>query len=185
MTMAGRPISGRISGRKVTTAVTMTVLVAVLVTMAVLGFSQLTAPLPGTGSSTSTGCSGAEKRVQTFLGRSEVQVSVFNAGTRKGLASTTLMKIEAAGFRAGDAGNAPSGTRVRRVRVWTTETGDPAARLVARALGRRTLVEVTRKDLGPGVDVLVGDQFTDLDPRAAERIRLTKPVKTCTQGDGG
>lgn len=171
------------SGRKVTTAVTMSVLVVVLVAMAVLGFSQLTAPLPGTGSSSSASCSEAKKQVQAFLKRSEVQVSVFNAGTQKGLASTTLMKIEEAGFRAGEAGNAPSGTRVGRVRVWTTETDDPAAKLVARALGRRTRIEVTEKDLGPGVDVLVGNQFTDLDPRAAKRIRLTRPVETCTQAD--
>lgn len=171
------------SRRKVTTAVTMSVLVVVLVTMAVLGFSQLTAPLPGTGSSSPTSCSEAEKQVQTFLRRSEVQVSVFNAGTQKGLASTTLEKIEEAGFRAGNAGNAPPGSEVRRALVRTTETDDPAAALVAQALGRRTKVEVTRADLGPGVDVLVGDLFGELDPGAAKRIKLTQPVETCIQVD--
>lgn len=170
------------SGRKITTTVTMSVLVVVLVTMAVLGFSQLTEPLPA-GPSSSTSCSDAEKQVQAFLKRREVQVSVFNAGTKRGLASATLEKIEEGGFRAGNSGNAPANAKVRRALVWTTEPDDPAAALVAKALGRRTKVEVTTTDLGPGVDVLVGNRFKGLNPRAAKRIKLTQPVETCVQVD--
>jgi hypothetical protein len=171
-----------VSGRRLTTAVTLLVLLVILVGMAVYGFRQLTAPLGGAASDP-LGCSGAETQVEKFLTRSEVQVSVYNAGSTNGLAGTTLEKVEAAGFKAGNAGNAPTSAEVRRAIVWTTEADDPAAALVARAFGRRTKVEVTDTDLGPGVDVLVGDRFSGLDPKAPKRIRLADPVKTCVQVD--
>ncbi|MET0997160.1 MAG: LytR C-terminal domain-containing protein [Marmoricola sp.] len=170
------------SGRRLTTAVTLVVLLGVLAAMAVYGFRELTAPLPGAPSANQT-CSEAEKQVQEFIQRGEVQVSVFNAGTKEGLAGTTLQSVEDAGFRAGNAGNAPRTTKVPRAVVWTTEENDTAATLVARAFGRRTPVQVTETDLGPGVDVLVGNRFRGLDPRAPKRIRLPAPVEKCIQVD--
>lgn len=168
-------------GRKLTTAVTMTVLLVVLVGMAVFGFRALTQPVDrATAVET---CSEVEKEVQDFLRRSEVQVSIFNAGTKEGLASSTLAEVEEAGFRAGNAGNAPQSAEVPRAVVWTTERDDPAAQLVARAFGRRVQVEVTETDLGPGVDVLVGDRFRGLDPKAPRRIKLADPVETCVPVD--
>ena len=67
--------------------------------------------------------------------------------------------------------------------VWTTKPNDPAARLVALAVGGRTPVVVTKTDLGPGIDVLVGNRFNKLDKSAAKRIRLAQPVETCIQVD--
>src|SRR4051794_8943984 len=119
--------------------------------MAVYGVKSALAPLPGASSADPT-CSGTEKQVQQYLKRSDVQVSVFNAGTRGGLAGDTLDKVEAAGFKAGNAGNAPKSVTVRRALVWTTEPNDPAAKLVALAFGKGTRVEVTETDLGPGID---------------------------------
>lgn len=166
------------SGRRLTTGITLVALLVVLGGMAVYGVKSALAPLPGS-SAKSTTCSGTEKQVKEFLKRSEVQVSVFNAGTRSGLAGTTLDQIEAAGFRAGNAGNAPGTAEVRRAIVWTTQPNDSAARLVALALGRGTQVEVTQTDLGPGIDVLVGDKFRGLDKKAVKQIRLPRPVETC------
>ncbi len=170
------------TGRRLTTAVTLLVLMGVLAAMAVYGFRELTAPLPGAPSGNET-CSEAEKQVQEFINRSDVQVSVFNAGTKEGLAGTTLQSVEDAGFRAGNAGNAPKTTKVPRAVVWTTEANDPAATLVAQAFGRRTKVQVTETDLGPGIDVLVGNRFKGLDPKAPRRIKLPAPVETCIQVD--
>jgi LytR cell envelope-related transcriptional attenuator len=167
-----------VSGRSVTTAVTLVVLLVVLGGMAVYGFREFTAPLPNPPSAEQT-CSGAEKQVKKVLRRGEVQVSVFNAGTRRGFAGSTLEQAEEAGFRAGNAGNAPTSAQVRRAVVWTTEADDPAAKLVALAFGRRTRVQVTEADLGPGVDVLVGDRFPGLDPKAPRQIPLPAPVETC------
>lgn len=166
------------SARRITTAVTLVVLLLVLGAMAVYGYKELTSPLPGRTPEAKS-CAAAPKQIRGFLTRSEVQVSVFNAGTRAGLASATLDKVEAAGFRAGNAGNAPPSAGVRRVVVWTTKTDDPEAALVAKAFGPRTRVEVTPTDLGPGVDVLVGNRFQKLDAGAPKRIRLAAPISTC------
>ena len=170
------------SRRRLTTAVTLLVLLAVLCGMAYYGFREFTAPLPGRPSSGET-CSDVEKEVQGFIKRGEVQVSVFNAGTREGLAGTTLEKVEEAGFRAGNAGNAPKNAKVRRALVWTTEKDDSAASLVALAFGRGTRVVVTEADLGPGIDVLVGNRFKGLNPKAPKQIRLATPVEKCIPVD--
>lgn len=169
-------------GRRLTTAVTLGVLLVVLGAMAVIGFQQLTAPLPGAPSAQET-CSEAETEVQQFIKRSDVQVSVFNAGSREGLAGSTLERVEEAGFRAGNSGNAPNSARVRRAVVWTTEPDDRSARLVALAFGKRTRVVETDKDLGPGVDVLVGNRFGRLDPQAPRRIKLPQSVESCIPVD--
>jgi LytR cell envelope-related transcriptional attenuator len=170
-----------VSARRVTTGVTLLVLVLVLGGMAIYGVKAALAPLPGDSSSKDKPCSATEKEVKQFLRRSEVQVSVFNAGTRGGLAGQTLDKIEAAGFVAGNAGNAPRSAQVRRAVVWTTQPNDPSAKLVALALGRGTRIEVTETDLGPGVDVLVGNSFGGLAKKAPQQIRLPKPIETCVE----
>jgi hypothetical protein len=162
--------------------VTLGVLLVVLAAMGLIGFQQLTAPLPGAPSAKET-CSGAEKQVQQFIRRNQVQVSVFNAGSREGLAGTTLEKVEEAGFRAGNSGNAPGGAKVRRAVVWTTDASDRSARLVALAFGPRVKVRVTEQDLGPGVDVLVGNRFRGLNPKAPKRIRLPQAVESCVPVD--
>jgi hypothetical protein len=66
--------------------------------------------------------------------------------------------------------------------VWTTKDDDYSAKLVALAFGPQTQVEVTKTDLGPGVDVLVGNAFKGLAGKAATRIRLPEPVETCIEG---
>jgi hypothetical protein len=157
-------------------------LVVVLAGMAVYGFKSALAPLPG-GKAADPTCSGTEKQVQKYLKRSDVQVSVYNAGSRSGLAGQTLEKFDAAGFKAGNAGNAPGAAEVRRAVVWTTQPNDASARLVALALGRGTRIEVTETDLGPGIDVLVGNRFRGLDRRAPQRVLLARPVETCIEVD--
>lgn len=174
-----------LSTRRIVTGVTLVVLLVVLAGMAVYGFKAATAPLPGRSASpTKKPCTAAGKQVQRFVSRGQVQVSVFNAGTQSGLAGTTLQKLEDAGFRGGNAGNAPGNARVRRAVVWTTLPNDSSARLVALSLGRGTRVQVVTGDLGPGVDVLVGNQFGSLDGKAPNRVRLTRPVETCVDVGG-
>lgn len=79
----------------------------------------------------------------------------------------------------GNAGNSPEGVRIRRALVWTTEENDSAAQLVARTLGRGVRVEVVPEDLGPGIDVLVGNRFSGLDRQAPRRVRLDEPIERC------
>ena len=168
-------------GRKVTTTVTLLVLVAVLGVMAVIGYRSATTPLPGLGGKEDPSCAPAEKNVKRTVSRGEVQVSVFNASGRGGLAGSTLDKIEAAGFKAGNAGNAPKGARVRTAVVWTTKENDTSAKLVALAFGKATKVVVTESDLGPGIDVLVGNRYRGLDRKAPRKINLPAAVESCIE----
>jgi len=171
-----------VSRRRLTTAITLVVLLFVLAGMALVGYRQLTAPLPSGPSATPT-CNGPEKEVRGFIKRGQVQVSVFNASKRSGLAATTLDKVEQAGFVAGNAGNAPESAKVRHAIVWTTEPDDVKAKLVATAFGPRTRIRVTKTDLGPGVDVLLGDRFKGMARKAPRRIKLPRPVETCVPVD--
>jgi hypothetical protein len=152
--------------RHLTTAVTLLVLVAILVFGVFLGVKSLFAPLPGTGADASATasptCAPTDIKRGQRIRSTQVQISVFNGGTRSGLADSTMAMLRARGFTSGSVGNAPSDVSVKRVRVFTTEQNDMAARLVARQFGRATKVTVTATDLGPGIDVVVGNGFNKL-----------------------
>jgi hypothetical protein len=151
--------------RHLTTAITLLVLVTILVTGVVIGVDKLFAPLPSSEQPVATPSPTCTLRTvrkgQRVIPR-QVQVSVFNGGDRAGLAGETMKSLSSRGFRRGEVGNAPSNVKVRRVQVWTTLRNDDGARLVARQFGRTTKVRITRTDLGPGVDVVVGDSFRKL-----------------------
>jgi hypothetical protein len=159
----------------------MAVLVALLVVGGVVGWRALFSPLPEeepeAGEPTPTCDPGltAGDRVRTR----DVTVSVFNAGTRSGLAGDTRRRLVARGFLPGDVGNAPGTlSDVGFVRVLAPRKDDPAARLVALQFGRGTLVAVTAEDLGPGVDVVVGDRFPGL-VKAPRRITARADGSGC------
>jgi hypothetical protein len=165
-----------VSGRHVTTAVTMLVLLAILAVAGVVGVKSLTAPVPDSGKATakaSPTCATRTVRKGQRISARQVEISVFNGGTRAGLASTVMSRLARRGFKRGEVGNAPEGTKVKVQQVWTTDRNDTGARLVARQLGRRVGVRVVRTDLGPGVDVVVGDGFRHLvrAPRAMVAAR--------------
>ena len=170
-------------GRRVTTAVTMTILVLILIGMGWLGIHEATKPLPTADEGVTQRCTKDEISTKRFIRRSEVTVSVYNAGARKGFAGLTLQRLEDKGFRAGALGNAPSDTKVRRAVVLTTKADDPAARLVAITMGRGTKVEVVEETMGPGVDVYVGPRMRLLNQRAPARLKLDKPIVDCVQVD--
>jgi LytR cell envelope-related transcriptional attenuator len=151
--------------RHLMTAITLLVLIVILVIGVVIGMDKLFAPLPTTEQPVATPsptCTvRAVKKGQRVVPR-QVQVSVFNGGDRAGLAGTTMRSLARRGFKRGEVGNTPSSVKVKRVQVWTTLRDDDGARLVARQFGRKTKVRFTRTDLGPGVDVVVGDNFDKL-----------------------
>ncbi len=168
--------------RTLVSGITLVVLLVILVAMGWWGYRAATQPVTGSSDNPEE-CSEDERQVQRFIERSDVQVSVFNAGGVSGLAGRTLDRLEAAGFVPGNAGNAPEGERVRRAVVWTTEPDDTSARLVARVMGGGTKVRVVEQDLGPGVDVLVGDRFQRLAAKAPQRLELAEPVEQCIEVD--
>ncbi|MGZ4444293.1 MAG: LytR C-terminal domain-containing protein [Nocardioidaceae bacterium] len=166
--------------RHVTTAVTLVVLLGILGAGALYGVKSLFAPVPSVTPSLSASASCTPKTLAKGhrLRTRQVMVSVYNAGTRSGLAGKTQRLLAKRGFLRGDLGNAPS--NLRFVQVWTTQAHDPAARLVAAQFGRSTVVKVRKKALGPGIAVLVGNDFRGLVP-APRSVRVTskQTLNTC------
>lgn len=170
--------------RHLTTAVTMLVLIGLLVVGLVLGAKSLFAPLPGSGSSATPGtCTTKTVDAGKRIHSSQVQVSVFNGGSRSGLANKTLTALERRGFTAGETGNAPSDVHVKRVQVWSTEKHDPEAALVARQFGPKLKVTFSDTDLGPGVDVIVGNKYSGL-VKAKRSIKSRTSQEICVPVGG-
>jgi hypothetical protein len=171
--------------RHLTTAITLIVLVGILVVGVVMGVNALFAPLPGeepTATPSPTCSTQSFKKGQRIRSR-QVQVSVFNGGTRAGLADRIQQSLVRRGFRRGSVGNAPEGVKVKVAQVWTTQRNDFAARLVARQFGRKTKVRVTSRNLGPGIDVVVGNDFEDL-VKAKRVIVVRRASSVCVPSPG-
>lgn len=164
--------------RHITTAVTLLVLVGILAAGAVIGIRSLLAPIPDKKADAAPSCSTKEIRKGQRISSRQVQVSVYNAGNRAGLADETMSALTGRGFKKGSIGNAPSGTRVRLVQIWTTKKEDAAARLVAQQFGRSVRVQVKKVNLGPGVDVVIGDGFRRL-ARAKRFVVAGHPQSVC------
>ena len=88
-------------------------------------------------------------------------MSVYNAGSRFGLAGSTMELFTGQGFQAGDIADAPNKSKVPFVQIWTPEPQNPAVQLVAsRLAGPHSIVK--RDAPGAGVNVVVGDRFEKL-----------------------
>lgn len=167
--------------RQITTGVTLMALCGLLALGAVWGWKSLFAEVPtGTQAAEETGptCTTEQVAAGQRLRSSQVTVSVFNGGNRSGLADSTLAALEKRGFRPGALGNAPDGITVKRVQIWSTQENDPAAQLVARQFGETKQVRFRDEDLGPGVDVIVGNNFKGL-VKAPRAVKLEQPEDVC------
>lgn len=168
------------SGRGVVSAASLLGAVVAVVVMAIWGVNALTAPIEDDEpAASSTTCAPEDQQIEQFVRRAQVTVSVYNTGKRSGRARAALEMLETAGFRPGEIGNGAKGDRVVRAEVRTTDPEDPAAKLVALALGKNAAVVRTDEDYGPGIDVFIGDRFGGLDKRAPKRLALPEPKVTC------
>lgn len=157
----------------VRTTITLAVLAVLLVGAAVWGWSAATEPLPAKVDRPV--CVGSEVDAGERVYPQQVTVSVYNASNREGLAGRTMRELEDAGFAEGRSGNAER-TKVARAAIWTTEPTNPAVVLLASYLGD---VDVERRDgLGPGITVVVGDQFGRV--RTGESyVEADEPATVC------
>jgi hypothetical protein len=174
-----------VARRQITSAVTMLVLVGILVLGAVWGWRSLFAELPGTEATAeepAEECTVEEVDAGEKLRSKQVRVSVFNAGSRAGLAGQTLDALLNRGFLAGEIGNAPADLDVRRVQVWSGVEEDPAARLVARQFGKKVKVRFVEDPPGTGVNVVVGDGFNGLS-KAPRAIAVKTSREVCVPVD--
>jgi hypothetical protein len=171
-----------VSARHLTTAATLLVLLGLLGLGLLLGVRSLTAPVPSEhkASSDSTSCNATAVRKGQRITTRQVQVSVFNAGSRAGLADETMASFAKRGFKKGEVGNAPSGVSVKKAQVWTTRRNDASARLVALQLGRKVKVHFKDLDLGPGIDVVVGDRFGKL-AKATRSVTAKATASVCAK----
>ena len=170
------------ANRRAISAVTLIVLFGLLVLGAVVGWRTLSAPVPGSDEPTAVAsdpaCTDGVARGDVVR-PADITVSVYNAGSRSGLAGQTLSELQARGFIPGDVGNAPVEREdVEYVRVLAPTKTDPAARLVALQFGPQTVVEPVTEDLGPGVELIVGDRFVGL-VEAPLKIRAEAPGSGC------
>jgi hypothetical protein len=140
----------------VRSAITLLVLLVLLVAGAAWGFSKAFAPFPGKVDSPLCVPRKIAKGTRVFP--ADVTVSVYNAGTREGLAGRVMQELTDAGFREGLDGNAKRGVKVAAAEVWASDPKNPAVLLVAGRLGPNVRV-VRKAGPGPGVSVLVGDRF--------------------------
>ncbi len=167
--------------RHLLTAVTMLVLVALVAVGGYYGYKALFAPVGDdtvTASPGGRGCEAGLRKGETVRTR-DVTVTVLNAGSRSGLASQVQEQLVGRGFLAGTTDNAPDGTAVRFVRVLAPSRKDPAAQLVAVQFGTGTYIQRSGDDLGPGVDVIVGDRYRGLAKDAPRRLRATAAGSGC------
>jgi hypothetical protein len=145
---------------RVRSLATLAVLGLVLLLAGVWGWSAISEPFPK--ESTPPVCVDREYARGDVVKPRAVTVSVWNGGTRVGLAGLTMDLLSEAGFHEGSEGNTPGKRRVQQVEIWTPEPGSPAVRLVA---SRFRQVDVVKRDTpAPGVLVVVGDGFDDLVP---------------------
>jgi hypothetical protein len=137
------------------TFILLAVLAAAVALAGAWGWKAMTAPFP---QKVEVGpCVDAPVKKGSEVYPSQVVVTVLNASTRAGLATRAMTDLVDAGFVKGSTGNAPSGTKLKTVEVWTPDKNAPSATLVASWLGDAKIVE-TKSDI-PGIVVVTGENF--------------------------
>ena len=117
------------------TFIILAVLAAAVALAGAWGWKAMTAPFP---QKVEVGpCVDTPVKKGSEVYPSQVVVTVLNASTRAGLATRAMTDLVDAGFVKGSTGNAPSGTKLKTVEVWTPDKNAPSAALVASWLRRR------------------------------------------------
>lgn len=108
-----------------------------------------------------------------------VQINVYNATDREGLASSVAESLQSQGFRVETVGNDPLGRTVQGVgEIRRGPTGAPHAAFAATRLPEARIVGDKRTD--ETVDVVLGNKFTALSagPKR-ESTKRVKPKPSC------
>lgn len=147
------------------------------VVMALWGLSELTAPFPHTATKT---CNPADQVVTKTITRSEVTISVYNAGARAGTAARIGRALTRLGFRVSTVGNAPEGVTVPVAEVAGPSVTDPGTKLVAAALGKSTTITSDPSlQIGPGVNIFIGPRHGAVLKSPPREMALPTPTITC------
>ncbi|GAA1443706.1 hypothetical protein GCM10009641_61050 [Mycobacterium cookii] len=157
----------------VKSALTLGALALLVVVAALWGWAALTEPLPQEEPvaicEDTTVAAGSEVR------RDQVVVSVFNGSGRSGLAGATSAQLAERGFVEGDVGDSP--LPATTTQIWASEPKNPAVLLVKRQFRRAQVVEGDA--LGPGVVVVVGEEFQSLRKKQVESVVAKADATYC------
>lgn len=145
--------------------------------MVLWGTSELFAPFPKQASTT---CDPANRIVIKTMGRSEVTVSIYNAGAKAGTAGRFATQLAKLGFLVNTVANAPSGTQIPVAEVVGPSSTDPATMLVAATLGSSaTVTSDPSLQLGPGINVFLGPRHRQLVKNPPKTVPLSSPQVIC------
>ncbi len=160
----------------------MLVLLGILVFAAYLGWTGLTQGLGGLDgvASESPRASCSTPPPQTVRSRS-VTVSVFNAGAPEGQATATMEALTGQGFDQGELTDAPDAITVEGIAIWPGDADPGTVELLKRQFDHVRVVP-KRKPLGPGVNVLVGEEFPGLAQNAPQTITVPQPAVCSSNG---
>ncbi|MEG9224931.1 LytR C-terminal domain-containing protein [Aeromicrobium sp. Sec7.5] len=142
-----------------------------------LGWNLLTAESDTVAEPTCT-----ERRVETgeALTPNLVQVNVLNASGRSGLANRVSINLQRYGFLEGGIENSESQIPVDHVAIFTDDPEDPMVQLVAQQFQVVPQVVAPDVPIDPeGVTVVVGPNYTDLNPEPPTEIAATRPLDVC------
>lgn len=141
-------------------AITLGVLALLLVVGVSWGYAQVTEPFPGKVDPPI--CVDTSHPAGDRIYPQDVTVSVLNASGREGLAGRIMQEfVEEEGFAEGNLDNAPEGTSVARVEIWTKDEDSAAVLLVRSRLGQAEVLEKPQPG-GAGIVVVVGEDFENL-----------------------
>ena len=154
-------------------ALTLAVLAVLVLIAAVWGWAALTKPFPRDEPvaicEDETVTAGSEVR------RDQVVVSVFNGSGRSGLAGATSAQLAERGFVEGDIGDSP--LPATTTQIWSADPTNPAVLLVKRQFRQ---AEVVQGDaLGPGIVVVVGENFQALRKKQVESVVAKADATYC------
>ncbi len=164
------------------TPITLLVLLGVLLGAAFYGWHSVITPAteddPPAGA-VEPACDEVNKfqKGQRIRSRNII-VNIYNAGLIGGLASETLALLHSRGFRSGVSDNAPDDITTSNVTIYADSKRSPPVQLVASQF-KGVVRVVAGEDLGPGIDVIVGDGFEGVNRKAKRSLRLHRDVSTC------
>jgi len=157
-------------------ALTLAVLALLLVVGISWGYAQVTEPFPGKVDPPI--CASTSYASGDRIYPADVTISVLNASGREGLAGRIFQELVDDGFAEGETGNAPEGTNVQRVEIWTKDPDSAAVLLVRSRLGQ---AEVLEKPVpgAAGIVVVVGQDFEHIFEKGRPSIVTDSDTVVC------
>jgi len=155
-------VTGQRVIRLISTPLALLILLGLLSAGAVWGFKQVTAPIP------TVPPEPCATQTMTELTPAAVTVRVYNAGTRRGLASSIGQSLRTAGFQVETIGNTT--TRVLTTLIVGADVDNPEVQFVASWFVDPEIQADGRPD--HTVDIIIGNDYPGLIPDAPTSLPL-------------